>query len=118
MGRKYLQIVLTSPVPGAEDEFNEWYDTIHVPEVLRMPGFLSGRRFRLVDPDPADSPRYLAVYEIESDDIADTLRMIPERARGRTKSPTIDIAVSVVRMYEALGEPQFPDPSTPPTQEK
>lgn len=102
MTANYLHLVLTSPTPGAEDEFNEWYDNVHVPEVLQMPGFLSGRRFRLVSPDPADSPRYLAVYEIESDDIQATLRRIPEMAPSRTKSTAIDISVSVVRMYEAI----------------
>jgi hypothetical protein len=106
MTANYLQLVLTSPVPGAEDEFNDWYDNVHVPEVLQMPGFLTGRRFRLVSPDPADSPTYLAVYEIESDDIQATLRLIPEMATSRTKSPAIDISVSVVRMYEAIGPQQ------------
>lgn len=103
MTGKYLQLVLTSPAVDAEDDFNEWYDNVHVPEVLKMPGFVSGRRFRLVSPDPADSPSCLAVYEIESDDIQATLQMIPDMARSRTKSTAIDINVSVVRMYEAIG---------------
>jgi hypothetical protein len=102
MTANYLHLVLTSPTPGAEDEFNEWYDNVHVPQVLQMPGFLTGRRFQLVSPDPADSPSYLAVYEIESDDIQATLRMIPEMAPSRTKSTAIDTSVSVVRMYEAI----------------
>ncbi|WP_345634669.1 DUF4286 family protein [Rugosimonospora acidiphila] len=103
---RYLQIVQTSPSPGSEEEFNEWYDTVHVPEVLRMPGFISGQRFRLVDADPSEGPRYLAVYEIESDDIAATLDTIRDTAPGRTKSTAIDTSVSIVRMYEPLGEPQ------------
>jgi hypothetical protein len=100
---RYLQLVETSPVAGAETEFNRWYDGVHVPQVLTMPGFLTGQRFRLIGDDPAFGPRYLAVYEIESDDIAGTLRTIRDTAPTRTKSPAIDVAQSVVRMYEVLG---------------
>ncbi len=109
MAEKYLQIVMTSPTAGREDEFNDRYENVHVPEVLRMPGFLSGQRFRIVDPEPVDSeagelPRYLAVYEIESDDIATTLDTITNTAPSRTKSGAIDNSASIVRMYQVIGE--------------
>lgn len=103
---RYLHIVQTQPVAEAEVEFNRWYDDVHVPQVLTMPGFLTGQRFRLVAADPATGPRYLAVYEIESDDVAATLRTIQETAPGRTKTPSIDLGLSVVRTYEHLGPPQ------------
>ncbi|MFC4243619.1 hypothetical protein ACFOYW_09565 [Gryllotalpicola reticulitermitis] len=107
MPPRFLQIVSTQPSPDAEPEFNDWYENTHVPEVLRMPGFLTGQRFRLVDSvPPFDGPQYLAVYEIESDDIDATLRTVIEMAPGRTKSQSIDTTVSIVRMYEALGPQQ------------
>jgi hypothetical protein len=118
MAEKYLHLVLTSPTAGREDEFNEWYENVHVPQVLRMPGFLSGQRFRLVDSTPSDLPRYLAVYQIESDDIDGTLETIVATAPTRTKSGAIDISVSIVRTYEPIGELQtIPAPETPTTQE-
>src|SRR4051812_44249608 len=49
--------------PAAEDEFNEWYDTDHLPSVVACPGFLWGCRYRI---DHRDSPRYWVVYEVES----------------------------------------------------
>ncbi|HEY0246636.1 MAG TPA: hypothetical protein VGC45_00105 [Gryllotalpicola sp.] len=107
MAPKFLQIVFTQPSPDSDAEFNDWYENTHVPEVLRMPGFLSGQRFTLVDSNPPFAgPQYLAVYEIESDDIDATLTTITDMAPGRTKSPAIDTSVSVVRMYEAIGERQ------------
>jgi len=106
MPQRYLQVVMTAPHPGTEAEFNEWYDTVHVPEVLTMPGFLSGRRLELIDSDPSSGPRYLAVYEIESDDIEETLATIARTAPSRTKSPAIDVDRSVVRMYRVLGDVQ------------
>ena len=46
----------------AEDEFNDWYDTEHVPERQRVPGFLVCQRWIGVD-DPTLS---LATYDLES----------------------------------------------------
>ncbi|WP_179872157.1 DUF4286 family protein [Microcella indica] len=103
---RYLQLVETVPFAGAEAEFNCWYDEVHIPQVLTMPGFLTGQRFRLVGEDPSSVPHYLAAYEIATDDIAETFRTIRDTGPLRTKSPAIDVARSIVRMYEALG-PRF-----------
>jgi hypothetical protein len=63
-------LVLMADVDPAidEDEFNEWYFRVHIPERLSCPGFLTARRFRSV----GASPRYLAVYELESEDALHT----------------------------------------------
>ena len=50
--------------PQYEADFDEWYDTDHLPTVVACPGFISGRRF--VSDDPDQSPRFLAAYEVES----------------------------------------------------
>ena len=34
-----IQLVYSNPVPGMEDEFNEWYSDRHVHEILRVPGY-------------------------------------------------------------------------------
>jgi hypothetical protein len=42
-----LFAVWTDIAPEVEAEFNEWYDTEHVPQLLgEVPGFLSGRRYQ------------------------------------------------------------------------
>ena len=82
---KYTFIVLTNPVAGKEAEYNEWYNKHHVPDVVNVPGFVSGQRFRLTNTqfDREDKPqKYLAIYEIETDDIAGTLKEL--RKRGGT----------------------------------
>ena len=64
-------IVLTTPVPGREDEYNHWYDNAHVPDLLRIPGVISAQRFRIAtvqrSPGPFDFD-YLAIYTFDSDD--------------------------------------------------
>ena len=50
-----------SPDMDWEDEFNDWYDRHQIPIRMKVPGFLSARRYR----DP-ERPNYLAVHEIAS----------------------------------------------------
>jgi hypothetical protein len=52
----------------AEEEFNEWYDTEHVPERLRLKGFINGERWLGAD-DPKVS---FATYDLESLDVLQT----------------------------------------------
>ena len=53
-------LVLMQPSPTLEEEFNDWYDTDHVPERLAVPGFLAARRYVCRSGWPA----YLAVYDL------------------------------------------------------
>lgn len=69
----YTVLVFNDPVAGQEDEFNRWYDEEHLPDVLAVPGFFSGQRFRrsseqLLD-KPSASSGYLTVFTIVTDDL-------------------------------------------------
>ncbi len=55
--------------PEREDEYNQWYSKVHIPEVCQIEGITGARRFKRVHPDPAEAP-YVAIYELESDDLA------------------------------------------------
>jgi hypothetical protein len=92
---KYTFLALTNPVAGKEAEFNEWYDTHHVPDVINVPGFISGQRFKLADSqlggESSKAYKYLAVYEIETDDVAGTITEL--QARGVTADITPSDAI-------------------------
>ena len=67
---RHILVVFTNPVAGREEEFNRWYDDVHLAEVLALPGFVRAERFvaseaQLVKAGPW---KYLAIYEIEADD--------------------------------------------------
>jgi hypothetical protein len=84
--------IQTEPVPGHEDEFNAWYDTTHVPEILATEGFLLGRRFRavpsLADPGAASGfSKYLALYDIASADLRGSYQALLDRYRSGVMSP-------------------------------
>ena len=67
-------IVLSNPVPGHEDEFNEWYTHTHLGEVLAVEGYVAAQRFRISDPQVAPNAKspyqYLTIYEVETADLA------------------------------------------------
>lgn len=63
-----LLLVMMDVDPEHEEEFNRWYNEEHVPERLSIPGFISGRRFRAIE----GSPKYLALYELESPEVLDS----------------------------------------------
>lgn len=51
--------------PEREDEFNDWYNTEHIPHFRRVPGVISARRFRA----RRGTPGYVALYHVESVDV-------------------------------------------------
>lgn len=66
-----LLMVKVDPPAGRESEWNNWYNNSHVAERLAIPGFLSARRFTLVEgiPKPvavAGEAKYLALYDLEN----------------------------------------------------
>lgn len=79
---KYIFVVLTNAAGGRDGEFNEWYNRRHIPDVLRVPGFVAAQRFRLADQQMGDGAsrwRYLALYELETDDLAGALKELQAR---------------------------------------
>jgi hypothetical protein len=64
---KGILMVQVSAAEGRDQEFNDWYNDIHLVDVLKLAGFTAARRFRRIDAE-ADNP-YLAIYEVEADDL-------------------------------------------------
>ena len=110
---KSIDLVQTNPLPGQEDEFNEWYSGRHIRDILAVPGIVTAQRYRLhpsrrVDgkgyDDLAKPFQYLAVYEIDRDPL-EILKGIEEaRDAGRIPwSPALDPVFSAY-FYEPIGE--------------
>ncbi|MFC2038908.1 hypothetical protein ACFLUG_03965 [Chloroflexota bacterium] len=74
-GTKYVFIVGHDVPRNKHAEFNAWYNTEHIPDLLSIPGFVSVRRFALdekVIPPITDrggvSSQYLTIWDLESED--------------------------------------------------
>jgi hypothetical protein len=63
MSHEYTLIVYTSPAEGREDEYNAWYDDVHLPEFCALPGVINGRRFQVTSKTADGKPTYAAIYE-------------------------------------------------------
>ena len=97
---KGVMVVQSGPVPGREQEYEEWHAGVHVPEVLEVPGFVGARRSRAVDGD-----HHLTIYELEAEDLGAPLEELRARsAAGRTtRSDTLRTdPPPVVRLYELV----------------
>ena len=105
---KGIMFVESAPVSAErEGEFNDWYDTIHIPEILSIPGFLGARRFELRDSEtvPADPSkrRYVAVYELEADDLDAPIREMRARREAGTTTRSDSLQTDpppVITVYE------------------
>jgi len=52
-------------VPEHEAEFNDWYDSEHIPALSAVPGVLAARRYRA----HSGSPRYVALYHLTTPEL-------------------------------------------------
>jgi hypothetical protein len=88
-GTVALWLVFANAVEGKDAEFNDWYDNRHIHDVVDLPGLISGQRFVLA-PVAAGDPlpwKYLAIYEVEHDRVADTFAELGVR-RGTARMPS------------------------------
>jgi hypothetical protein len=104
-----IMVVQSSPVsPDRDDEFNKWYDEEHVPEMLALAGFTTARRYRLFEGGPIKAPAgshsYLALYEVEADDLQAALTAMRTRPKGRVSTALALDRPPVVAFYELLTE--------------
>jgi hypothetical protein len=81
-----------------DSEFNNWYNTIHIPDILTgSPGFKSAVRYVIRDP-VRDKGKYLAIYEIETDDIKKTLEAHAKNMKEKIEAGRItDLLETVSR---------------------
>jgi hypothetical protein len=105
---KGILLVMTKPAEGRDDEYNDWYNEIHLPEVLDVPGFTAARRFvgeptasGAVPPAP-----YLAVYEIEADDLGEAQAALTKAAATMNISSALDRSSAIMYSYRLLYDTQ------------
>jgi hypothetical protein len=106
-----LFLVLSNPVAGREDEYNKWYDEVHLRDVCAVPGVVGAQRYEQNTPPaegeapPPPPQRYLAVYELDGDPVA-LMKEFGERvADGRMPlSEGLDMASVSMSIWEPRGK--------------
>jgi hypothetical protein len=94
-------VVKTSPADlGSEHAFHDWYDNVHIPQVMEVPGFRGATRYRLIQPE-SSLPTYLTVYQLDTPEPAAAVAEMRRRvASGQI--PTADVIAEEPRPESAL----------------
>lgn len=104
---RYEYVILSHAVEGQEEEFERWYDEVHLADVAKIPGIVSARRSRIVSlEDPTERARAwtsLAVYEMETDDPQRVLAAI-KAVSGSPAMPLSD-ALQQVGLVQIVAQP-------------
>ncbi len=105
---RYCIVVFTDSVKGTEKDFTRWYDERHIPDVLKLPGIVSGERFELVSgrthPADFDARQHMVIYEVEIDDL-DTFFKELNRLQGTPAMPlstASDDARGMIFVYKGV----------------
>ena len=65
--RGILLVLSNCKDPAREEEFNRWYEDVHIPDILDTGAFHTAYRYESLDPQ-ATKGKYLAIYETEHSD--------------------------------------------------
>jgi len=101
---KTYYIVMSNPIEGKEEEYNDWYSNIHLQEVVKIDGFISAQRFKLTEGQQMDNQpyKYMAIYEIENEEIGDTIKELNEAAGTLNMAPVIDLDSVHVSIFKSI----------------
>ena len=72
MERWLLAVESNCNDPAREKEFNDWYDNVHLPDVLAIPGIMRATRYENSNAAEGQG-KFLAFYEIETTDAPQVL---------------------------------------------
>lgn len=96
-------ILYVESEPDSADEadaYHQWYDHTHMKEMLGIDGLVSARRFAPLGEGP-----FVAVYEIEADDLAAVQARLGEATREGWFSPPVGLRTDpppTVRFYREI----------------
>jgi hypothetical protein len=93
---EWMYTVQVDVDPEVEAEWNDWYDNVHVPEMVECPGWISGRRYVTED---EGGRHYISVYLLEGPEALASDEFHERRGWGRFG----DRLTYTTRLYEPAG---------------
>lgn len=107
-------LVISEPVSEAKEaEYNDWYDNVHLKEVLGLAGFTAARRFQMSQQQLVSQGghegvtskfphKYVAVYEVEADDLGVATNSLNEHGRELTASDAMAYDRTIAVLLEEI----------------
>jgi hypothetical protein len=106
----HIYIVMTTPKAGFEKEFNNFYAKQHVPDVLRVDGFVGCQRLRLASDfaNREGASPHVALYEMDTNDAPGAIAEVRRRlgTAQMPRSEFSDPAKTTTFLYEVIPESQ------------
>lgn len=82
-------IVWSTPHPGREDEYNRWYDEVHLPDSIANGSFTAMHRYEAVGPGYR-AGQYLSIAEADYGDEAEAWASVRPKAHALHRAKRID----------------------------
>ncbi len=105
---KHILMLQSSAAEGRDEEFNDWYETVHIPEMMEVPGFVGATRFEAAPGMDGSLPvnRYLVIYDIEADELPPVFDALRGAAGSMNLSSAQDMSKSIMTTYRVISEHQ------------
>jgi len=107
--RGLLLVFSNASSPDRVDELNRWYDETHLHEVLRVPGVVAATRYeldedQLMPGDDGFGHRFLAVYELEAEDLTRVRDAVRATSGDRSHSEALEFdPLPATAIFRRLG---------------
>ena len=107
MARYQIFVFSDCKDPARAAEYNEWYSNTHIPDMLQVPGMIQATRWEAGEEKKGMQRQYLALYEIETDDVERTNREIAKQGKwtmdhGRFSDLPIFDPDNIPRIYRQI----------------
>jgi hypothetical protein len=103
---KHLLVIMSNAASGRDAEYNEWYTNTHLADVLKVEGFAAAQRFELSSHQVMKKGpyEYMALYEVETDDLKKTLDALNSGAANMTLSDSLDMKRTVAWAFSPCSD--------------
>lgn len=81
-----------------EESFNQWFNMVHIPDILEIPEVKKASRFKRVHPKTGEA-RYLAMYEIHGDDLDQIIIKVEQNLEKKRREGRISPLLNMTSMH-------------------
>ncbi len=100
-------LVFNNAVEGREDEYNDWYTNVHLPEVTAVEGMRCAQRFTLSNTqmNKTQQWKYMALYEVdEAIGAEQAIKNMFAKAPGMNMSDALDTSNSFLTVMTSISD--------------
>lgn len=100
---RHIFVVESCARDGCELAYNEWYDNIHVKDMLKVPGVIAAERFAFQSAFKGEPPRnrHLCIYELETDDPEETMASLTRALPEMYVSDALNLEATTAMIYRS-----------------